>query len=137
MSDSGKTAKLRQQGLGLIIGLSLQFILGIITNLYIKFPDTSNRNDLWHTIWSNVASAAHAVLGILLVLGSLTLLVRSLRKSDSTWKIASVIGFVGILVAGFSGSQFVSTQNDAYSLAMALGFIVAVIAYAWGLFKDV
>ena len=34
------------------------------------------------------------------------------------------------------GTQFVTTQIDAYSLVMALATIVAFLAYGWGLYAS-
>ncbi len=125
---------LSRQARGLTLGLVLQYILGIIANLYAKFPDTTNRGDLWHAAWSNGIVAAHIILGLLMTLSSLIFLVRALRRNDKTWRWVAIIGFIAIWAAAFGGSQFVATQNDAYSLLMALGFLVAIVVYGWSAF---
>jgi O-antigen/teichoic acid export membrane protein len=124
---------LRRQGIGLTIGLALQYCLGMITNLFVEFPDTTNENTLWHAAWSHLPLALHIILGLFLLIGSVSLLIRSIKQKNKRWTTAALIGFVAILAAMMSGSLFVGSQKDVYSLSMALAFIVAVLAYLWGI----
>ncbi len=74
----------RNHAIPMIGLLVIQFALGMVTNLFVQFPDTNKPDQLW----------------------------------------------------GFARSQipFVSSQVDAYSLIMALAFIVAFLAFGWGLY---
>ena len=41
---------------------------------------------------------------------------------------------LAIIVAFYGGVAYTSFQADTYSLVMAVGFIVAFLAYGWGLY---
>ena len=130
-----KNLSLKKQGIGMVIALIIQYLLGMITNLFVQFPDTKNEGKLWLYAWSQTSLALHIVLGILLLLGSVILLIRAFVRKDGAWILASTLGFLTILGSGIAGAIFVTKQSDVYSLAMALGFIVAFLSYFWGIYK--
>lgn len=109
--------------------LSLQFLLGIVANLYVTFPESTDKATLWHAAWSHWSTAAHAILGVLIVLLGLVVLIKAIRLRQGNFSALAIIGFIMLLVAAFGGEEFVSTQKDAYSLVMAIGFIVAMGIY--------
>jgi 4-hydroxybenzoate polyprenyltransferase len=82
------------------------------------------------------ALTAQYILGLLLFVGALVLLIRSITYKNRTWMVAGSIGLAGILVAIYGGVRFIPTQNDPYSLLMSIAFIVSLLAYVWGLFKS-
>jgi hypothetical protein len=127
---------LRSQGLGMLFSLTLQYILGMVSNLYVQFPNTTVEGQLWEFAWTQVSEAAHIILGLLLFIASLVLLIRAVSSKQRTWTIAGSIGLAGILVAIYGGVRFIPTQNAPYSLLMSIAFIIAMLAYVWGLFKS-
>ncbi len=50
------------------------------------------------------------------------------------WIVASALGFVGILAAGFNGASFLNYGHDFSSFLMALGFVLALCVYAIGFY---
>jgi hypothetical protein len=44
-----------------------------------------------------------------------------------------VLGFIGILAAGFNGASFLNYGQDFSSLLMAVGFLLAAISYTIGI----
>jgi hypothetical protein len=127
--------QLSRSGIGMIIALVVQYILGMINNFFVTFPDTTDRGVLWRYAYSHFSEAAHIIIGILMVPGAIVLLVRSIQNHDRNWIIASAVGFAGIFISFASGGLFVTTQSDSYSLVMSYGFIAALVAYAWGLYS--
>jgi hypothetical protein len=127
---------LRIHGLTLILGLIVQYILGMITNLFVTFPDTTIEGKLWEYAWSQISEASHIILGLLLFIGALVLLIRALRYKNRTWTIAASTGLGGILLAIYGGVRFIPTQNDPYSLVMSIAFIVALLALVWGFYAS-
>ncbi len=125
-----KQARLTRQALSLIIALGLQFLLGMWSNLYAPFPDTTSEEQLWKFAGSQLPVMLHVLLGTLLVFGSLALVVQAMRSGYRLWKIGSAIGFGSILLAWAAGREFVATQKDAFSFGMAIFFIIALITYA-------
>jgi hypothetical protein len=118
----------------MIFALAVQYILGMITNLFVQFPDTTVEGQLWGFAWTQVSEAAHIILGLLLFVGGLVLLIRSISSKNRTWTVAASTGLAGILVAIYGGVMFIPTQNDPYSLVMSIAFIVSLLAYGWGVY---
>ncbi len=81
-----------------------------------------------------LALQVHGAIGLLLVLMSLILIGLAIVRRQRAWVIASLIGGAGILIAALSGVSFVNSGREASSLVMALGFMLALIAYAMGLY---
>jgi hypothetical protein len=129
-----KDASLKKQGIFMLIVLVLQYILGMTANLFVTFPQTKNEAALWEFAWSQLPIAAHIIVGSLLLIGGITLFVSSIVHKNKNWIVASTIGALALIFAGYSGSRFIPTQIDAYSFTMSLGFIIAFVSYAWGVY---
>ncbi len=118
--------------LGILI---LQYLLGMLVNLFVQFPDTKNENALWEFAKGQVPVVIHIFLAFMLLAGSIVLLIRAIRRKDKNWVIAGSVGFFWILIAIIAGAQFVPTQQDVYSYIMASAFILAFVSYGWGMYK--
>jgi heme A synthase len=114
--------------------LALQYILGMITNLYVEFPAGKSNSQEWHFASSQFVVMSHIILGMLLLVASVALWVKAYKSDDKNWKIASGITFGSVVLAAVSGSEFVSLQQEIYSFAMSAFFVLAVGALAWGLY---
>ena len=120
----------------LLLGfLILQFLFGMFANLFIEFPDTKNEGILWEFAKNQWPLVMHMIIAALLVIGGIVLLIRTIRRKDKQLIISESIGLLALLVASFVGAQFVSTQADGYSYAMAVAFIISFVSYGWGLLK--
>jgi len=115
--------------------LIVQYILGITINLFVQFPDTKSETVLWEFAKSQTAVMLHIILGGLLLIGACVFMVRAARSKNKQWIISASVGLFAILVAVITGAKFVPTQEDMFSFIMALAFIVALIAYSWGIYK--
>ena len=118
--------------LGILI---LQYLLGMAANLFVQYPDTNKEKILWEFAKSQWTVVTHMVLGFLLLIGGIVLLFRAIRRKDKNWIIAGSVGLFAILSAVGAGVEFIPTQQDAYSYIMAAAFILAVLAYGWGIYK--
>ncbi len=125
---------LTRSAIGLIIALILQYVLGMINNLFVTFPETNEISRLWIFALTNVTEVLHIIIGVGLLLGATSLIIRAMRAKQRTWVIVSATGLAGIVISIFGGALFVTTQADAYSLVMSYAFLVSLIAYGWGLF---
>jgi len=128
--------KLRVQAYFLLGFLSLQYLLGMLTNLFVAFPENNTDLQQWEFAKTQFMLMAHIILGILLLVGAIMLYIRAFQAKDRHWKIASGIGLGSILLAILSGSEFISTQSEYYSLVMSLLFILAVGAFGWGIYQS-
>lgn len=115
--------------LGILRGLTLEFVLGMILNLFATPPEEGKL----HPLWMSVLFAVHAVIGVLLLVGATVLFIKSRHSMDEAWKKSAMWGFVSILVAAVSGMVMTplgeSVWEEVASFLMALGFIAAFISY--------
>jgi len=127
---------LKSQAIGLVVGLVVQYILGMTTNLFVKFPDSGNPGQYWEFAWRQVPTALHILVGFSLLIGAVALFVRATIYKDKNWRVSSGIALGAILLAIVAGSQFIPSQNDLYSLAMSLFFLAALLSLGWGLYCE-
>jgi hypothetical protein len=124
--------------------LAIQFLIGIVVNLYVQIPaihpGTGSANyfvgvvqgviwALGHGAWSLVV---HVALGLLLVLASFLLIGLAIASRQRAWIIISLTGWIGVSAAGFNGVSFLNYGNDFSSLLMSTGFLLAAISYTIG-----
>ena len=108
-----------------IVGLlGIEFVLGMLANMYEEVPADAPYSVLHHPgfiTW-------HAANGILLTLLVIWFLVLALRnKRQLNWAIA---GLASVFVAHAAGVGFLHTQQEWYSLVMAVGFLGAFFSYS-------
>jgi hypothetical protein len=122
---AARLARLRMSSLGLVVMLILEFILGIIYNLYGTAPTSTKSIGLF----SSPDLALHVILGILLVIAAAAQLIRAIgiRHQLSIW--LSAVGLLSILGAGFAGLGFTGSGASGASLGMSLAFAVALACY--------
>jgi hypothetical protein len=123
---------LQASALVLICLLSAQFLFGIYTNLFVEFPAGVLG---WIVIHANLIASLHLYMASVLTLLSIFLLCVSVLRKNAEWIAVSIGGIVGILIAAFNGVAFAGTQNDVNSFFMAVGFIFAMLCYAFGLYR--
>lgn len=133
--------RIRRATLVLLLLLLIQFILGISNNLYVKIPahhpgaqpadyfSGSARSVGWAFGHGAVVLAAHAGLGILLVLAAIGLVVQSVRLRRRSRTTLATIGALCVIGAGFNGASFLDFNKNLNSLLMALLFAAAMLCY--------
>jgi hypothetical protein len=120
-----RLARLRGSSLGIVVMLIIQFILGMIYNLYGTAPTSTKSIGLF----SSPDLALHVVLGILLFIAAVGQLIRTIgaRHALSIW--LSAVGLLSILGAGFAGLGFTGSGANSASLGMSLASAVALACY--------
>ncbi|HVS58525.1 MAG TPA: hypothetical protein VHD60_02170 [Candidatus Saccharimonadales bacterium] len=109
--------------------LMLQFVLGMLANLYGTIP-----HDKPYDVFRQVGFiSAHALNGSLLLILGIVLAVKS-RHTDAFRPAAA--GVFHVALAFTFGELFVFTQQDIFSLLMALAFVGALVIYAKLVFAD-
>jgi hypothetical protein len=138
--------EIRRTAFGLTIGLLVQFGLGMFINLFVQIPSNHpgakaseffsgvGRSVTWAIGHGAIALSIHAVLGLVLVLGSISLAVRGVRSGRRVIGWVTSLGAVAILAAGFNGGSFLNYNEDVNSLLMASFFGAGVLCYAVVLF---
>ena len=129
----------RRTSLGMTAALLVQYALGMVVNLYVTVPARDQGGGVLVAIgraFANgpVSLAIHAGLGLLILLGTISLVVRSVlsRRRPLIW--LSAVALLAVLGAAFNGAAFVNSGNDGASLGMALLTGVALFCLAVALY---
>src|SRR5215469_16996556 len=91
-----RLARLRTSSLGLVSMLIIQFILGIIYNLYGTAPTAAKSVGMF----SSPVLALHVILFFLLVIAAVGQLVRAVGTRHRLTMSMSALGLVAIVAAG-------------------------------------
>jgi len=111
--------------LGAVIMLIIQFILGIIYNLYGTAPTAKKSVGMF----SSPVIALHVIVAFLLIIAAVGQLIRAIGTRHMLTIWMSAVGLVAILAAFFAGTEFIGNGAAGASLGMALAFAVALAAY--------
>src|SRR6516165_3255303 len=129
----------RRTALGMGIAVVVQYALGIWVNLYVTVPARDQGGGFLTAIGralanGPVALGIHAGLGLLLVLGSISLVIRSVLSRNRALIVLSVLFLLALLGAASSGASFVDSGRDSASASMAMLTGVALICSLLTLF---
>ena len=142
-------ASTRQLRISLLFALVMlvgQFLLGMAVNLFVKIPTEhpgSNppeyfsgvaQSVTWAVLHGNILLAIHAGFGLVLVVAAVGTLVQAIGNRRRGVVVSAILGFIGVLGAGFNGGSFLNYHQDFSSMLMATGFAIAVVAYSAGLY---
>lgn len=128
--------KLSKHALSILGLLTIQYAFGMIANLYVTFPANNTDYQQWEFAGTQFIVMAHIIVGFLILFGTIALLVRAIRTNDKAWKTPSIVAVVSVVLAIMSGSEFISTQTQLYSLIMATLFLVISASIAWGIYRS-
>jgi len=138
--------QMRNQFLGTLMFLIVQFLLGMAVNLFVTIPTNHPganppeyfggvaQSVTWAILHGHVLLQIHAVLGLLLVLNALGLLLAAIRARARDLITVTSFGLFGVLAAGFNGGSFLNYNQDFSSMIMATFFAWAVVSYVVGIF---
>src|SRR5215471_10549739 len=136
---AGHLEIVRRTSLGMTVALLVQYALGMVVNLYVTVPARDQGGGVLTAIGRAFANgpaslAIHAGLGLLILAGTISLVVRSVlsRRRPLIW--LSAVTLLAVLGAAFNGAAFVNSGNDGASLGMALLTGVALLCLAVTLF---
>ena len=106
---------------GLVL-LSIQFVLGMIANIYATPP----------YVPSNIG--VHYTMGLVLGAAGLIIIIMAALSRKGGPILFAVVGFASIVIAGESGLKFAfgSQHSGIYSLSMALFWLIAFKTYFLG-----
>jgi hypothetical protein len=129
-----RTGMMRRTSLGMAIGLLVQYGLGMVVNLYVTVPRQDEGGGFLTAIGralanGPVALGVHTALGLLLIVGAVSLVIRAVAARQRAAACLSAVGLLAILGAAASGTGFVNSDSDGASLAMALLTGVALLCY--------
>ena len=132
----------------LLLLLSLQFVLGVVTNLYVAIPTHHPGSQaaeyfggvvagvVWSISQGAWALRIHALLGLLIILVGFALVGKAISTRRRLWIVCSIIAVLFTMAAGFNGASFLNYGEDFSSLFMSLGFAIALVTLLVGLYLD-
>ena len=120
-----RLVRLRGASLGVVVMLIIEFILGMIYNLYGTAPTSAKPIGLF----SGPTIALHVIVGILLGLAAIAQLVRAIGARHSLTIWLSALGLLSIIGAGVAGLGFTGSGANGASLGMSLAFATALACY--------
>ena len=142
-TDGLARRRLRRAAMGMVGGLLIEFLAGMLLNLFTTIPDShpgSNPAEYlggsfdsvrWAITQSGLpALAFHAGWGLLLMVNGLVLIILARRVGRRAVKVSTVLGFLLVVGAGFNGASFLDFGQDYSSMLMATLFGLSVLAYA-------
>ena len=121
--------------------LVIQFLLGMVVNLFVAIPQNHPgahppeyfsgvvASVSWAVLHGGVWLMLHAVWGLLLVMGAAGTMLQAIRLGGGVRVALAVLGLVGVLGAGFNGGSFLNYHEDFSSMLMAVGFALALTVY--------
>jgi hypothetical protein len=141
-APEGQLDIVRRTSMGMTVALLIQYGLGMVVNLYVTVPARDHGGGFLAAIGRAFANgpaalAIHAGLGLLIVVGTISLVVRSVLTRRRTLIWLSAVTFLAVLSAASSGAAFVNSGTNGASLGMALLtgvalFCLAVMLYVTG-----
>ena len=139
--SSKKIARLRINSFATVVQLMLVFGFGSTVNLSAKLPRTDHGTSLFAAFDAAITAgpvslAIHAVLGTLLVLTGITAVVRASSTRHPLPITLAGIALLALLMAWTSGADFVGSQSNTASLAMAIATAIAALGYTTILFTS-
>jgi hypothetical protein len=132
---SGKAARargpagLRPLCLVALIALVIQFVLGIILNLYVTVPDYSRASYIQEIERAPGFLTAHALVGLVLLGTAVLLLIQAIALQALALITLLVTGLAALLGAFVAGEVFVKNGADTASLWMSILTGVALASY--------
>jgi hypothetical protein len=130
---------IRRASLGTSVGLLIQYGLGMWLNLYVTVPPRDQGGGMMAAIGRALSNgpgalAAHAGLGLLILLGSIVLVVRAAQTRQRATIVTSSINLLAVTGAAATGAAFVNAGAAGASLSMALLTGVALLCQVVNLY---
>jgi len=131
----------------MLVLLILQFMSGMVTNLYVQIPDSVSNQPTqgreFYAVWGSALRwtlahgslflRLHVILGVLLLLLSLVIMGSAIASRRGVWVLYSILGWLMTTGAAINGMFFLSYgQHNLNSLIMSFAFIGASAFYVIG-----
>jgi hypothetical protein len=125
-----RSADLRGVCLTTLITLVVQFVLGMILNLYVTVPfSDAQAGYVQEMLNGPVSLTFHVLLGIMLIGAAVLLLIRAIGGGNRVLASLAATGLAAILGAFAAGEIFVRNGQANASLWMAILTGVALVSY--------
>ena len=115
--NTDQLLRINKQARDQIGGLTLMFLLGMGVNLIGLPAETTGGANMA----TSIILTLHALVGLSLIAGSIATVVRA---KSSVYERSAWFGLAAILLTFSCGVMTIATENNWWSYAMSVGFIV-------------
>lgn len=129
MSPARLTVNLRRTSFANLALLLVEAGLGMGVAVFVRSKHSTS-----NPFTGPAAITAHAVVGILLVLGALMLCVRAVQSKRTVIAVSSIVAAIALIGAWQEGSRFIGGGGQAAAMTMGVLTLVAILCYALNLF---
>lgn len=131
-----QSGSLRRRVDVMVFFLILEYILGMVVNLFGEAPDETGK--MQEPLWATLVFVTHGILGIILLIWAIFLFVSAGKLENKGWKGLAMWGMLSIIISAMGGIAVVGLREgnpaEISSLIMALGFLLSFIFYGRLLF---
>lgn len=129
---SRRTLDLKLLSFTSIVALLIEFIFGTANVLYVKIAP----HNPWGASHPIAVLYIHVFVGLALLINGIMMINTSLEQPEAGALGHTIVGVIGIVIAIAAGLAFVNGggRSNLLSLIMALGFTLALFAYAFLLY---
>jgi hypothetical protein len=115
-----------------IVALLIEFIFGTANVLYVTIAP----HNPWGASHPIAVLYIHVIIGLALLINGIMMINASLEQPEVGALGHTIVGVLGIVIAIAAGLAFVNGggRSNLLSLIMALGFTLALFAYAFLLY---
>jgi hypothetical protein len=125
---------IRRSSMSAFVLLLIQYTIGMGVNLFVKVPSTDR--SIGDALSKGPAALTlHVLVGLLLVLASVGLVVKSLAAGRPGLIATSSVGLMAIVGAAMSGSAFLNKGQNSASMSMAVCAGIGLWAFAANLYQ--
>ena len=138
--------QMRNQFLGTLVFLIVQFLPGMAVNLFVTISTNHPganapeyfggvvQSVTWAILHGHILLILHAAFGLVLVFASVGTLVQAIRTRTRGLIVTAGFGACGVIAAGFNRGSYLNYHEDFSSMLMSVGFAVAVVSFVTGLY---
>jgi membrane protein DedA with SNARE-associated domain len=120
---------LKKLSRGLVIGLAVVIAL-VSYNVTIPAGKSSGSN--WRFVATHPTILLHIIAASAVLVMSVIMLIRSLRRRQPPWILLSVAGMAFVILAYAAGEDYVTTLRKSALSLMSAGWFGAIVSYGVG-----
>src|SRR5258706_10960424 len=106
---------LKKQSFAILISLGIQYVLGMIINMFAAPPDDPAFKT--ESPLLKIAFGIHGLNGLILPVFALGIIFFALKTKNELFEKIAIYGFISILVAAVSGISTIILKDNASELA--------------------
>ena len=144
--SSETRGRLLTMNLAACLLLLVQYLLGMVTNLFVTLPGRhpgAGAPDYfgglvpavaWIVTQASIWAAVHAAFGLALVVGAVVLAAIAVRLRMPTYAATAILGALSVVGAAFNGASFIMYGHDFSFMIMGGVWALALACYVAGLY---